>query len=551
MHSTFRVLLVLITLLPLSLTAQSSLSAQTEGRPHYDMVLRNGRVIDGSGAPWIAVDVAVSEGRIAAVGDLSRVTAGVDLDIGGLYLAPGFIDTHSHAGGGLAAEDLSGARPLLAQGVTTIIANPDGGGAADLAAQREALLEHGLGVNVGQFVPHGSVRQAVMGMEDRAPTPDELERMLALVREGMEAGAFGLSTGPYYAPGSYAHTDELATLAAVVAEYGGAHQSHIRDEADFSVGLLAAVDEVIEISRRSGVTGVITHIKALGPRVWGFSAPVVHRIERARSEGLPIFADQYPYLASATSLSGALVPRWALAGGQDSLVARMDRPRDRARLIADIGENLDRRGGADRIQFRRFRDDPSIEGELLSTVAAEREQDAIETTLDLLRAGGAAIVSFNMHEEDVTRLMRQPWTMTASDGGLVPLDEGVPHPRSYGTFPRKIARYVRDSGVVDLGTAIRSMTHLPALVYRVPDRGLVRPGMVADLVVFDLDRVHDPATFTDPHQYAEGMVHVFVAGRPAIRDDVFTGDRHGILLRMTRPPGQTARRDAPTGTFDE
>lgn len=539
--------LALLTLLPLPLASQA------EGQPVYDLVLRNGRVLDGSGAPWIPADVAVREGRIVVVGKLPATATGrTELDIEGLYLAPGFIDTHTHAAGGLAREELSDARPLLAQGVTTILANPDGGGPADLRAQREALLEHGMGVHVGQLVPHGSVRRAVMGMADRAPTRDEMERMRDRVREGMEAGAFGLSTGPYYAPGSYADTDELVALAAIAAEYGGAYQSHIRDEADFSIGLLAAVDEVIEISRRSGITGVVTHVKALGPRVWGFSAAVAHRIENARAEGLAVFADQYPYEASGTSLSGALAPRWALAGGQDSLVARLDRREDRQRLAADIAENLDRRGGADRIQFRRFRDDPSIEGKPLSEVAAERGETAIETTLALLRAGGASIVSFNMHEDDVERLMRQPWTMTASDGGLVPLHEGVPHPRSYGTFPRKLKRYAADAGVVDLGTAIRSMTHLPALVYRIPDRGLVREGMVADLAVFDLDRLHDPATFTDPHQYAEGMIHVFVGGRAAIRDGAFTGARDGGILRMRGPavdgPGDRAARGAGAET---
>lgn len=522
-------LLGLLLLLPAGAAAQARVAER------YDLLFRDARVLDGSGAPWVRADVAVEGGRIVAVGDLSAARAATELDAAGLYLAPGFIDTHSHAAGGLSSEALSEGRPLIAQGITTVFVNPDGGGASDLRRQREALLEHGLGVNVAQFVPHGAIRQAVLGMDDRAPDAGELEAMRRLVRDGMEAGAFGLSTGPYYAPGSYADTDELAALAAIAAEYGGAHQSHIRDEADYSIGLLGAVEEVIEISRRTGVRGVVTHIKALGPRVWGFSAPVVRRIERARAEGLEIFADQYPYEASATSLSGALAPRWALAGGQDSLLARMRRDPDRERLRRDIAENLERRGGADRIQFRRFRPDPSLEGRTLAEAAARRGQDAVTTTLELLAEGGASIVSFNMHEEDVFRLMRQPWTMTSSDGGLVPLGEGVPHPRSYGTFPRKLARYARDQGVVDVGTAVRSMTHLPALVYRLGDRGLVRPGMVADLVVFDLERLADPATFTDPHRLAEGMVHVLVGGRFALRDGELTGEKNGVVLRLERP----------------
>jgi N-acyl-D-amino-acid deacylase len=509
----------------------------TEMEP-YDLLLRGGRVYDGSGSQWRRADVAIRNGRIAAVVEFGvpgqaparEVAAREVMDVEGLYLAPGFIDTHSHAGGALATERLSHGRPLLAQGITTMLANPDGGGAVDLPAQREALLEHGLGVNVGQLVPHGSVRRAVLGMEDRAPTAAELERMRELVRAGMEAGAAGMSSGPYYAPGSYADTDELVALARVVAEYGGVHQSHIRDEGDFSIGLLAAVDELIEVSRRSGVTGVVTHVKALGTGVWGLSEAVVARIEAARAEGLNIYADQYPYHASATSLSGALAPRWALAGGRDSLQARAARPADRSRLVADMAENLRRRGGADRIQFRRFAQDASVEGRTLADVAAERGEDAVEVALDMLLAGSPGIVSFNMQEDDIARFMRQPWTMTASDGEFVALGAGVPHPRAYGTFPRKLGHYARDLGVVDVATAIRSMTSLPAHVYGLNDRGWIGEGMVADLVVFDLDRVNDPATFTDPHHYGEGMVHVLIGGRFAIRGGEFTGARLGTVL---------------------
>ncbi len=499
--------------------------------PPYDLVLRNARVLDGSGGPWVAADVGMRNGRIASVGDLTAAAAREELDLGGLYLAPGFIDTHSHAGGALATEPLSDALPLLAQGITTVMVNPDGGGAVDLAAQRRALLEHGLGVNVAQLVPHGSARRAVMGMADRAPGRTELEEMQGLVRRAMTDGAFGLSTGPYYAPGSFSDTDELIAVASVAAEFGGVHQSHIRDEGDFSIGLLAAVDELIEISRQTGVTGVVTHIKALGPSVWGLSETVVEMIASAREEGLSIYADQYPYDASATSLGGALVPRWAMSGGRDSLRARALRPGDRDRLAADVSANLERRGGAERIQFRHYRPDRSVEGRLLSEVAAELGQDPVETVLDMIVAGGAGLVSFNMHEDDVTRFMSQPWTMTASDGGLVAMGDGVPHPRSYGTFPRKLAHYVRDHGVVDLPSAIRSMTSLPASVYGIEGRGLVRPGKVADLVVFDLDRINDPATFTDPHRYAEGMVHVLVNGQFAIRDGGFTNVRAGDVLR--------------------
>lgn len=501
----------------------------------YDVIIRNGRVLDGTGNPWYRADVGIRGDRIAAVGDLSGARAAREIDASGLYVAPAFIDVHTHAGEGLATAALSHGQPLLAQGITTVLINPDGGGATDLARQRAQLLQNGVGVNVAQMVPHGSVRQRVMGMADRAPTPEEMERMRALVRAGMEEGAFGISTGPWYAPGSFARTEELIDLSRIVAEYGGAYSSHIRDEADYNVGLVAAVDEVIRIGREARLRVVATHLKALGPRVWGYSGALVSRIDRARAEGVEVFADQYPYIASATSLSGALVPRWALAGGDTALVRRIGDAVEGPRLRAEILEGLDRRGGADRLQFRRHAPDPSIEGRTLQWVAERDGVQPVDAVLALLRAGNPGVVSFNMLDADVDLLMRQPWMMTSSDGDLVPMGEGVPHPRSYGTYPRKIREYVVRRGVMDLAGAIRSMTSLPATVFRIPDRGQLRAGAVADVVVFDLDRVNDPATFSDPHRLAEGMVHVFVNGRPAIDGGRFAPQLYGRVLALPRP----------------
>lgn len=514
------------TALALAVSSAGALAAQDS----YDVVLRNGRVLDGSGNPWFLADVAIRADRIVAVGDLGDARAGIDLDVNGLYVAPGFIDAHSHSGPGLASEGLSHAIPLLTQGITTVFVNPDGGGPTDLTRQRAALLEHGLGVNVAQLVPHGSVRREVIGTEDRLASDAELDRMRALVREGMEAGAWGLSSGPFYVPGSYSDTRELVELAKVAAEYGGAYTSHVRDESDYTIGVVAALDEVITVAREAGLPGVHTHVKVLGPPVWGYSAALVHRIERARAEGVEVYADQYPYPASATSLNAALLPRWAEAGGNDSLMARMDRREDGARIRGAVVENLARRGGADRIQFRRVRWDASLEGRLLSDVATEWGLDPVDASLRIFRAGGASIVSFNMHERDVRTLMAQPWTMTASDGDLVPWEEGVPHPRSYGTFPRKLRTYAVEEGVVTLEEAVRSMTSLPATVFRMEDRGVVRPGAVADLVVFDLDMLRDRATFTDPHQLSEGMIHVFVNGTPAVLDAAPRDARAGKVL---------------------
>lgn len=497
----------------------------------FDVVIRGGRILDGTGNPWYRADVGIRGDRIAAIGDLSEAAAARDVDAADLWVTPGFIDTHSHAGGGLASPELSHARPLLAQGVTTVFVNPDGGGALDIAEQRAALLADGLGVNVAQFVAHGSVRRAVLGMDDRLASPTELEAMRSLVRAGMEDGAWGLSSGPFYAPGSYSDTHELVELARVVAPFGGAYQSHIRDESNYSIGVVAAVDEVVTVAREAGIPGVWTHAKALGPPVWGYSMALIRRLERARAEGIEVYTDQYPYPASATSLTAALLPRWAQAGGADSLGARLDRPGDLARIRASVVDNLARRGGADRIQFRRFRVDPSIEGRTLAEVAARRGLDPVDAAIALFRQGAPSIVSFNMHEEDVRLLMVQPFNMTASDGGLVAWQEGVPHPRSYAAFTRKIETYVEEMGVIDLPAAIRSMTSLPARVYRMRDRGEIRVGALADLAVFDPAHLHTEASFTDPHHLSEGMRWVFVNGRMAVDDGAFTEVLAGRVLR--------------------
>jgi N-acyl-D-aspartate/D-glutamate deacylase len=498
---------------------------------HYDVIIRNGMVFDGTGNPWFSADVAFRDGKIAAIGPIAGATATTEIDATGLVVAPGFIDTHTHAGGGLATSELSHARPLLAQGQTMILANPDGRSPLDLAEQREALLRDGLGVNVGQMVGHGSLREAVIGMEDRLATDQELEEMKRLLRAGLEEGAWGFSAGPFYVPGSYSDTREHVELGKVAAEFDVPYQSHIRDEADYTIGVIAAVEEVITVAREAGIPGVFTHAKVLGPNVWGFSQAIVHRIERARAEGVELYADQYPWPASATGLSAALLPRWSQVGGSDSLRARLADPPTRARIREEMADNLARRGGADRIQFRRFPQDPSIEGRLLSELAAERGMDPLDLSIELLMVGSPAIVSFNMHEKDIETFMVQPWTMTSSDGDLVPWGEGVPHPRSYGSFPRKIREYVVERGVIDLAFAIRSMTSLPAQVYRIPDRGLIREGMAADVVVFDLASTREKGTFTDPHQLAEGMVHVFVNGQAAMRDGEFTGVLAGEVLR--------------------
>jgi N-acyl-D-aspartate/D-glutamate deacylase len=518
-----RSLAVCITLL--FLTGEAVAQSPSSG---YDVLLRGGILLDGTGAPTRIADVGIRGDRIVRVGDLSASEATRVIDANGLHVAPGFIDSHSHSAGGLLRPELRSAHALLTQGITTVLVNPDGGGPVDLASQREALEQLGIGVNVGQFVPHGSVRRQVMGMAAREATPDEIDRMRALVRAGMEEGAVGLSSGLYYSPGSYAPSGEVIELARVAAEYSGAYQSHIRDESDYNVGLVEAVEEVIRVAREAGIRGVVTHIKALGPPVWGLSREVVRRVESARASGVEIYADQYPYEASSTSIVGALVPRWALAGGSDALISNMDNPAQRARLAADMWENLERRGGADRLVLQAGEE---TRGRTLQEVADARGLDPVEAALQVLRdGGGGGLTSFNMQEHDIVTFMRQPWTMTASDGALRPLGQGQPHPRNLGTFPRKIRRYVVEDGVLSLERAVYGMTGLPATVYGLEDRGVVREGAFADIVIFDLEELTDRATYDDPHRLSEGVRYAIVNGALVIDEGEHLDSLSGRVL---------------------
>jgi N-acyl-D-amino-acid deacylase len=500
--------------------------------PAFDLVIRNAQVYDGMGNPWIRADVGIVRDRIEWVGPIGTTTSKT-IDARGLALAPGFIDVHSHAGPGLATAALKHGQPVLAQGITTVMVNPDGGGPVDLVAQRATYEKQGIGLNVGLLVPHGAVRREVMNMTDRDPTPAELARMVDLTRAGMRAGAFGLSSGLYYAPGSYSKTAEVVAMARAAAEAGGVYSSHIRDESDYSVGLMAAVQEVIDVAEQADLIGIVTHVKALGPASHGLSFAVVQRIEQARSRGVQVYADQYPYSASGTGITGALIPRWAQVAGRDAMLRRI-RGDEGKKILEEVRQNIARRGGADTLVISRYAVDPSIEGKHLAELAKAAGTTPEQHALDLLQKGDASLVSFNMSERDIELLMRQPWTMTSTDGDLVPMGQGKPHPRAYGAFPRKLRLYVRERGVVDLPFAIRSMTSLPAQVFGLPDRGQIRAGAIADLVLFDPAKVNDAATYQEPHQLAEGMTHIVVNGVLVRENGEFTSALPGRVLTLAR-----------------
>lgn len=480
-------------------------------------------------------DVGIRSGSIAAVGSLRGMPATRTIDAAGRIVAPGFIDVHSHAAEGLTRQPLRQGQPLLAQGITTIVANPDGGGPVDLSAQRAALEKPGVGPNVALLIGHGSVRRAVIGGANRAPTADELERMRGLVRQAMEQGAFGLSSGLFYTPGSYAKTEEVIELAKVAAERGGLYTSHVRDESNYNLGVVASVEEVIRIAEAANTIGIFSHAKALGPDTWGLSHVITHRIASARARGVQIFTDQYPYEASSTSLRAALLPDGVPAPAADHL-ANPSAMTTEQRTVYETAlkvatENLRRRGGAASILIAHYRPEPALEGQTLEQIAAARQQEPVLAALHLIARQAPSIVSFNMSEDDIAHFMRQPYTMTSTDGGLVALGEGKPHPRNYGSFPRKLTRYVRERGVITLEHAIRSMTSLPALVFGLTDRGAIRVGAAADIVIFDPGAVAERSTYTDPHQLADGMDVVMVNGVIVKDGSQFTEALPGKVLR--------------------
>ena len=498
----------------------------------YDLIIRGGNIIDGSGQSTYIGDIGIKGNKISMVGDLSSSSASQEINANGLTVSPGFIDVHSHAGRGLIHEDRSDAKNLLTQGLTTVIINPDGGGYVDLNEQDSALLEDGIGVNVIQMVPHGSVRLQVMGMEDRLATPAEMDSMKLLIKNGMDQGAFGLSSGPFYAPGSFSDTEELVELTKVISPYNGIYASHIRDESNYTIGLEAAVDEVITVAREAEVTGIVTHIKALGPPVWGKSVDIIEKIETARSKGISVYADQYPYNASATGLGAALLPRWSQAGGRDALLKRLDHPDTLEMIKSEMAENLKRRGGADRIQFRYFNLNTIEPGKSLQEMAEIWNKDPIETAITLLQEStSVGIISFNMNDEDVNRFMKQEWMMTCSDGSYPKWGSGVPHPRSIGSFPRKIRKYVNEEKVISMEKAIRSMTGLSADVFGIPERGYIKESFIADIVIFDPDKLTDKATFTEPFQLSEGIIYSIINGQLAIENSTFNDIRKGTIIK--------------------
>ena len=506
------------------LTACATPGSGTTPGSTVDVLIEGGTLVDGSGSAPRHADVGITGDRITFIGNAARdrVTGTKTIDATGLIVAPGFIDPHTHTAGDLSDSLRKSNNPYLMQGVTTVFTNNDGGGSIQIGTLLDGWRKNGIGTNAAVFIGQGSVRRAVMGMSSAAPTSSQLDSMRAIVRRGMEAGAIGLSTGLYYAPGSYASTDEVIELAKVAAEKGGRYDSHIRDESSYTVGLLASVDEVIRIGREARMPVHISHLKALGVDVWGKSDTIIALMRSARASGVNVTASQYPYTASGTGVGASLLPRWAEAGGRDSLHARVADPVERAKLIAAMEDNLRRRGGASSLLITSTRDS-TIRGKRLDAIARDRKTSPVEAALQIILAGDASVASFNMNEKDIEKFMVQDFVMTGSDGS-----DG--HPRKYGTYPRILRTYVYDRKVLTLPQAVRRSSASVAEFFGVGQRGTVMPGYYADVIVFDPKSIADRATYENPTELATGMNYVLVNGKIAIEDGKPTGTAAGRVL---------------------
>ncbi len=500
--------------------------------PDYDLLIQGGRVINGSGKPGFVADVGIKDGRIVAIGDLQNKSARKTLDAAGQVVAPGFIDLHTHAERRIL--DFPDVHNYIRQGVTTVVGGNCGGSPWPIGEFLQKVEQKRLALNLALLVGHNTIRRQVMGTENREPRPEELEQMKALVEQAMREGAVGLSTGLKYVPGAYAKIDEVIELAKVVAKYGGFYATHMRDE---GLKLLDGVEEALEIGRRAGVPVHISHHKAVGKSMWGKSKLTLAKIDEAVQAGMDVTLDQYPYTATSTGLT-VVFPAWSLAGGQERLRARLADPEQRRKIKEAIVYNIiyDRGGGDPAsIVVSSFPPDASLEGKNLAEITRMRgrkptPENAAETLMELQEMGGGSGIYHCLAEEDVKRIMQHPLTAVASDGATIEYGKAKPHPRSYGTFPRVLGKYVREENVLTLEEAIRKMTSLPAQRLKLQDRGRLQPGAWADVVIFDPETVRDTATWTEPHQYPVGISYVLVNGRIVVDETGFTGRYPGRVI---------------------
>ncbi|KQT34614.1 amidohydrolase [Sphingomonas sp. Leaf412] len=510
----------------------AAVAGPTVAAPAVDVVIRNGTIYTGANAPPLTGDVEIAGDRIVYVGPTRRTAAKTVIDARGRIVAPGLIDAHTHPDTYIRSKDATQRLnlPWLAQGVSTIVTGVDGGGTPDVAADAAVLTRSGIGTNTAPFVGFGAIRARVLGQNDRAPTPAELEQEKALVAKAMCEGAYGLSTGLFYAPQSFAKTDEVVAVAREAATRGGMYDTHQRDESNYSIGLIASTKEVIEIGRRARMPVHIAHLKALGVDLQGQAPALIATIAAARKAGVDVTADQYPWLASGSAVGAALVPGWALDGGDAKMIARFDDPATLARVKPEMRENLRRRGGKESILLTG--EGQPWTGKTLGQMAAQWGVDPVDAAIRILKTPGAktGIASFNMADRDVDLIMKQPWVVTSSDGS-----DG--HPRQYATFPKLYRTYVAERKVITLAQFIRRSTGATADMYRLKDRGYLKPGGFADVVVFDPGAYTPRADYVHPRVPSVGVDALFVNGRLALRQGRATGVAAGRVLLRPRPAG--------------
>lgn len=508
------------------LTLLSGLISCRTNTVEVTYLIKNGKIVDGSGKEAFFGDIGINADTIAFVGNSgeTNVEALNVIDAAGAVISPGFIDPHTHAWGDLRSEANASNLNYLTQGVTTVFVGNDGGGPFDLNEAEKGLNSLGIGTNVAFFVGHGTVREEVLGRDDVAPTEGEMERMKSLVRKGMEQGALGLSTGLYYAPGSYATTDEVIELTKEIVPFGGVYDTHMRDESTYNIGLLNAVKETLEIGEKSGAALHFGHIKALGVDVWGQSVQVIDLIEEKQQSGMTITADQYPWQASGTHLENAVINRWVMAGGDEAYYKRLDDKFLLPKIREEIQENIRKRGGAESLLITADYVDQEMIGLNLAEIAEKLNVDPVEAALIIARNGGARVASFNMSEEDIANFMVKDWVMTSSDG-----TKG--HPRKFGSFPQKYQKYVQWKKLLDLETFVKKSSSLPAQTFHIRNRGQLKVGYYADLIVFSETEFKPQADFSTPDLLSEGVRYVFVNGRPTIQQEDYVGALEGRVLK--------------------
>ena len=498
----------------------------------YDLIIRGGKVVDGSGNPWYHADIAIKNDRIAEIGQLSNHGAKRVIDAHGLVVAPGFIDPHTHALRGIF--EVPNAESALLQGVTTLTEGNDGSSPYPIDRHYADIDNLRISPNWAVFVGQGTIRQRVIGFGLRKATPDEMERMKQMVRDAMEQGALGISTGLFYVPGSFTSTEEVIELSKVAAEYNGIYISHIREEA---AQLIDSVQETIRIGEEANIPVQITHHKVIGVENWGASIESLRLVDEARKRGVDVTIDQYPYTASQTSIN-ALIPQWAQAGGREEMLSRINSAETYSTIKNEVvAKILYDRGGGDpkNVFISRNSWDPDMAGKNLAELAIDAgleptPENAADVVFDIIRGGGATAVYHAIGPEDVDRIMQHPATAIGSDGPVGVFGEGAPHPRQYGTFARVLGLYVRERKILSLEEAIRKMSSQSARRLGIHDRGLITKGYFADIAIFDPDEIIDKATFENPHQYAIGTKFVLVNGAVVVENGQHTGARPGRIL---------------------